>query len=32
VPSGSFRLEVGDEVLVVTESATANDIRAAFQG
>jgi trk system potassium uptake protein TrkA len=32
VPNGSFRLEVGDEVLVVTESATANDIRAAFQG
>jgi trk system potassium uptake protein TrkA len=32
VPSGSFRLEVGDEVLVVTESAAANDIRAAFQG
>jgi trk system potassium uptake protein TrkA len=32
VPNGSFRLDVGDEVLVVTESATANDIRAAFQG
>lgn len=32
VPNGSFRLEVGDEVLVVSESATAEDIHAAFQG
>jgi trk system potassium uptake protein TrkA len=32
VPNGSFRLEVGDEVLVVSESATADDIHAAFQG
>jgi trk system potassium uptake protein len=31
VPDGSFRLEVGDEVLVVTESSTEDDIRAAFQ-
>ena len=31
VPGGSFRLEVGDEVLVVSESATEADIRLAFQ-
>lgn len=32
VPKGSFRLEVGDEVLVISESATEDDVRAAFQG
>jgi trk system potassium uptake protein TrkA len=32
VPGGSFRLRAGDEVLVVTESGTGDDIRAAFQG
>ena len=31
VPDGSFRLEAGDEVIVVTESATPEDIHAAFQ-
>lgn len=31
VPNGSFRLEVGDEVLVVSESSTEDDIRTAFQ-
>ncbi|MHB8670822.1 MAG: potassium channel family protein [Acidimicrobiales bacterium] len=31
VPGGSFELEVGDEVLVVSESATEADIRKAFQ-
>jgi trk system potassium uptake protein TrkA len=32
VPDGSFRLAPGDEVLVVSESATDGDIRSAFQG
>lgn len=31
VPGGSFRLEVGDEILVVTDTATREDIRHAFQ-
>lgn len=31
VPNGSFRLEVGDEVLVVSESSTDDDVRTAFQ-
>jgi trk system potassium uptake protein TrkA len=31
VPNGSFRLEAGDEVLVVSESSTEEDVRATFQ-
>lgn len=31
VPGGSFRLDAGDEVLVVSEAATDADVRAAFQ-
>lgn len=31
VPGGSFQLQAGDEVLVVSESATEADIRAIFQ-
>lgn len=31
VPGGSFTLEVGDEVLVVSETATEQDIRQVFQ-
>jgi trk system potassium uptake protein TrkA len=31
VPGGSFTLEVGDEVLIVSESATEADIRHLFQ-
>jgi trk system potassium uptake protein TrkA len=31
VPNGSFRLEVGDEVLVVSESATEADVQRVFQ-
>lgn len=31
VPGGSFTLEVGDEVLVISESATEDDIRKVFQ-
>jgi len=31
VPRGDFTLEAGDEVLVVSESATEADIQAAFQ-
>ena len=31
VPGGSFRLEVGDEVLVVSESATEADVQRVFQ-
>jgi trk system potassium uptake protein len=31
VPGGSFRLEVGDEILVVSEAATEEDIHHLFQ-
>ena len=31
VPGGSFALQAGDEVLVVSESATEQDIQVAFQ-
>lgn len=31
VPGGSFQLEAGDEVLVISETATEKDIQAAFQ-
>jgi trk system potassium uptake protein TrkA len=31
VPGGAFVLEVGDEVLVISEAATEEDIRRAFQ-
>jgi trk system potassium uptake protein TrkA len=31
VPGGSFSLEVGDEIIVISESATEADIRKAFQ-
>ncbi|MBV8159689.1 MAG: TrkA family potassium uptake protein [Acidimicrobiia bacterium] len=31
VPGGSYELQVGDEVLVVSEAATESQIRAAFQ-
>jgi trk system potassium uptake protein len=31
VPGGSFTLEVGDEVLVISESATEADVRDVFQ-
>jgi trk system potassium uptake protein len=31
VPGGSFTLEVGDEVIIISDSATETDIRAVFQ-
>lgn len=31
VPGGGFLLDVGDEIIVITESATAEDIRKVFQ-
>ena len=31
VPRGSFRLQAGDELLIVSESATEADVRAIFQ-
>jgi trk system potassium uptake protein TrkA len=31
VPGGSFQLEIGDEILVVSEAATEEDIRRLFQ-
>ena len=31
VPDGSFRLAAGDEILIVSESATVTDVRALFQ-
>jgi trk system potassium uptake protein TrkA len=31
VPNGAFRLEAGDEVLVVSDSSTEDDVRSAFQ-
>jgi trk system potassium uptake protein TrkA len=31
VPDGSFKLAAGDEILIVSESATETDVRALFQ-
>jgi Trk K+ transport system NAD-binding subunit len=31
VPSGSFRLHAGDEILVVSETSDETAVRAAFQ-